>query len=188
MQLRDTPNGYGWVSIGLHWVTALGVIALLFVGSAIGDETSSATLQRHTTIALCLYVVFWGRIAWRIRLGHPKFEGPTRPVSQLMATLVHYGLIAALAVMLVSGPLMTWSGGRPLMFFDWQVPSPIPIDDGMFQMLRSVHAWAAAVLGLGVTLHICGVLKHMIFDNDGVFDRIMLPAPLPKEPSGRRDP
>ena len=187
MQLRDTPNGYGWISIGLHWITALAVFALLFAGSSIGGEVSSSALRLHTTIALCLYVVFWWRIAWRVRLGHPKFEGTTRPISHRLASLVHYALIGAMVVMLVSGPPMTWSGDRPLMFFGWEIPSPIPINHGAFGMLRSIHAWTAALLGLGVTLHICGVLKHMIFDRDGVFDRIMVPTTLPGEPLGQSD-
>jgi cytochrome b561 len=187
MQLRDTPNGYGWVSIGLHWITALGIFALLFVGSSIGGEVSSPALTRHTTIALCLYVLFWWRIAWRIRERHPKFEDSTRPIGHRLASFVHYTLIGAMAVMLVSGPPMSWSGGRALMFFAWEIPSPVPIDRGMFGILRSIHAWTAALIGLGVTLHICGVLKHMIVDRDSVFDRIMIPATPTGEPRGQSD-
>src|SRR5689334_22541682 len=113
MQLRDTPNGYGWISIGLHWITALGIFALLFAGSSIGGEISSTALRLHTTIALCLYAVFWWRIVWRIRLGHPEFNGSGRRISHRLASFVHYTLMGAMAVMLVSGPLMTWVGNRP---------------------------------------------------------------------------
>jgi cytochrome b561 len=188
MQLRDTPAGYGWISIGLHWITAVGVFALLFVGSSIGGEISSGALRLHTTIALCLYVVLWWRIVWRFRQGHPKFEGPKRPISQFSASLVHYALIAAIAIMLLSGPLMAWSGARALMFFNWEIPSPIPASQKAFGALRSIHAWTAAFIALGITVHICGVLKHMIFDRDNVFDRIMVPAPPVAEPLAQNEP
>jgi len=186
MQLRDTPGGYGWISIGLHWITALGIFALLFAGSSIGDEIASPALRLHTTIALCLYAVFWWRIAWRIRQGHPTFAGPTR-ISHRLAVLVHYALIGAVAVMLVSGPLMAWSGDRPLMLFNWEIPSPIPVNAKAFGMLRSIHAWTAAFIGLCVTVHICGVLKHMIVDRDDVFDRIMVPAAQAGAPRRQSD-
>jgi cytochrome b561 len=188
MQLRDTPSGYGWVSIGLHWITAIGVFALLFVGSSIGGEVSSSALRLHTTIALCLYAVFGWRIAWRIRQGHPKFDGPARLITHRLALLVHYALIGAMAVMLASGPLMAWSGGRPLMFFSWEIPSLIPANQMVFGVLRSIHAWTAALLGLGITVHVCGVLKHMIVDRDNVFDRIMIPAPLTGESLHQSEP
>jgi cytochrome b561 len=175
------------VSIGLHWITAFGIFALLFAGSSIGGEISSTALRLHTTIALCLYVVFWWRIAWRIRQGHPKFDGPTRLISHRLALFVHYALIGAMAVMMISGPLMAWAGNRPLSFFGWEIPSPIPVNLSAFGMLRSIHAWTAALLGLGVTMHICGVLKHMIFDRDSVFDRIMIPAPPTAEPLSQNE-
>jgi cytochrome b561 len=176
MQLRDTPRGYGWISIGLHWITALGIFALLFAGSSIGGEISSPALRLHTTIALCLYAVLWWRIVWRIRQGHPRFDGPTR-ISHRLAVFVHYALMGAVAVMLLSGPLMAWLGDRPLMLFSWEIPSPVAVNARAFGGLRSIHAWTAAFIALCVTLHISGVLKHMIFDRDDVFDRIMVPAP-----------
>ena len=188
MQLRDTPSGYGWISIGLHWITAIGIFALLFAGSSIGGEISSTALRLHTTVALSLYAVFWWRIVWRVRQGHPDFDGPARPFSQQLAAFVHYALIGAMAVMLLSGPLMTWFGSRPLMLFSWEIPSPVAANPGAFGLLRSIHAWTAALIGLGVTVHICGVLKHMIFDRDTVFDRIMIPAPGIVEPRGRSEP
>src|SRR5690349_13328298 len=89
MQLRDTPNSYGWISIGLHWITAFGIFALLFAGSSIGGEISSTALRLHTTVALCLYAVFWWRIVRRIRQGHPTFAGPARPISHALASFVH---------------------------------------------------------------------------------------------------
>jgi cytochrome b561 len=181
MQLRDTPSGYGWISIGLHWITAIGIFALLFAGSSIGEDVSRPALRLHTTIALCLYAIFWWRIVRRLRQGHPKFEDPSRPVTQFLASLVHYAMVGAMAIMLLSGPLTAWSGERPLMVFGWEIPSPFTPNPQAFGILRSIHAWTAALLGLGVTVHICGVLKHMIFDRDNVFDRIMIPtAPIAK--------
>ena len=59
MQFRDTSTGYGWLSIALHWFTAIAVIVLLFVGDTIstleGQEREEALLL-HTSIAITSYL------------------------------------------------------------------------------------------------------------------------------------
>ena len=54
MQLTDTPAGYGWISILLHWVTAVVIIVMLFAGSSIAStdpQERSAALNFHTSLS-----------------------------------------------------------------------------------------------------------------------------------------
>ena len=37
MRLKDTATGYGWISILLHWVTAVLILYLLYLGTTIGS-------------------------------------------------------------------------------------------------------------------------------------------------------
>ena len=62
MRAQDTPSGYGIVSIALHWLTAIIVLVIWFVGSSIraGDDPES-TLRLHTSIALTAYVLLWAQ-------------------------------------------------------------------------------------------------------------------------------
>ena len=78
MRTTDTRTGYGWVSIALHWTTAIIVLTLWFVGSSIQSDpgTQESTLRLHTSIAITAYLLLWARVIWRLKIGHP---GPPLP-------------------------------------------------------------------------------------------------------------
>ena len=68
MRTRDTRTGYGWISIALHWLTAIVILTLWFIGSSIQSDLatgSTSTLRLHTSIAITAYVLLWARVIWR---------------------------------------------------------------------------------------------------------------------------
>jgi cytochrome b561 len=79
MRTSDTRTGYGWISIALHWITAIVILTIWFIGSSIQSDVaagSTDTLRLHTSIAITAYLLLWGRIVWRFWQGHP---GPSAP-------------------------------------------------------------------------------------------------------------
>lgn len=187
MRLRDGQADYGWISIGLHWIGAALVLAMLFVGDSTGASDSSVRagmLKTHTTIGLGLYAVFWARVLWRVRVGHPKPLPRQKPVYYAMGKYVHYALLGAIAAMLLSGPLLAWSGAIPLRLFELVIPSPIPHTPWLFTFARGLHSLGATVLGWGTTLHILAVIKHTAVDRDGALDKILVPLEKLDRPAG----
>jgi cytochrome b561 len=176
MRWRDTQDGYGWLSIALHWVTAIAVLGLWFVGANIsGSGTErNGMVSLHTTIAVMSFALLVIRIVWRLRSGHPGRSARQGELSFAAGKLVHYVLLASLAVMLGSGPLMAWSAGSAIHVFALDIPSPWEPSPEAFSILHLVHSTTATVV---VGLHVLGVFKHMIFDRDGTLDRIMAPSP-----------
>ena len=74
MRIFDTRTGYGWISIALHWLTAIAILTIWFIGSSIQSDLATGsfeTLRLHTSIAITAYVLLWARIIWRFRQGHP---------------------------------------------------------------------------------------------------------------------
>ena len=74
MRILDTRTGYGWISIALHWLTAIVILTLWFIGSSIQSDLatgSTSTLRLHTSIAITAYVLLWARVIWRFKFGHP---------------------------------------------------------------------------------------------------------------------
>lgn len=174
---KDPPDGYSWTSIVLHWVTATAIIVLLFVGVSIGGESAARAIRLHTSVAVALYLVLWARILWRLACGHPAVAGRTHPVAHAAGVIVHFVILACLAVMLITGPLMAAAGNIPVSFFGlFEVPPLMSPSPTAFQLLRQVHGGTAGVISVLVTLHVLGVVKHMVIDRDGVFDRIMVAA------------
>jgi cytochrome b561 len=180
MQLKDTATGYGWISIGLHWVTAVVIIYLLFLGSTIGSLEGTdrmLAVARHTSVAIVSYVLLVARLVWRFVQGHP---GPTEEQRGWAFTLgksTHYAMLGALLVMLVSGPLMQFSYGRDIEVFDWFViPTPLETSFELAGFLHRLHSSAAIVIFVGLLLHIGGVYKHTAFNQDGTLAKIIIPG------------
>jgi cytochrome b561 len=178
--LNDTATGYGWISIVLHWVTAVLILYLLYLGSTIGSLEGSErelAVRRHTSFAIVSYLILLGRVLWRFYWRHP---GPTSEQQGWAFTLgkyTHYGMLIALTCMLITGPLMQLSYGRSIEVFDWfAIPSPSEGAFGLASLLHRVHAGAALFLFLAIVLHIGGDYKHTAFNQDGTLAKIICPG------------
>jgi cytochrome b561 len=179
MRWFDGKTDFGWISIGLHWAGAAVVVSLLFIGNSIQAGDSAArdhALWLHTTVALAAYGLLWLRVIWRMAKGHPGPLPRQRRIDHAIGKPFHYLLIAAVATMLVTGPLLAWSGDLPLRLWDLDIPSPFAPSAGLFELMLAGHIAAASVLGWGTLLHVLAVIKHMAIDRDGSFDRMMTPG------------
>jgi cytochrome b561 len=162
-KLFDNPRSFGWMSIVLHWITAIVIIVLWFVGDSIAAQEPDLVDQRrklHVTIALSFYLILVFRIYWRTRSGHPHVAGQSLFIHRV-AQAVHYVLLIALGVMLVTGPLMLWTSNAG--------------HHNVFDMCLAVHQMTGNII-IGLTLiHIAGALKHLMFHHDETIIRMIRP-------------
>jgi cytochrome b561 len=178
----DGKTDFGWISIGLHWSAAAVVMALLFIGNSIRNPEGGmqdVMLRWHTTLALLFYVLLWGRIIWRFKVRHPARQAKQKAFSYAMGSYFHYLLLISIGAMLISGPLLAWSGGFSLRVWTVTLFHPAAGNASVFQVVRIVHVVGASVLGWGTLLHITAVIKHTVIDRDGAIDKIMAPLPAP---------
>lgn len=180
MRFKDTNTGYGWLSIALHWFTAIVVLVMLFVGDTIstlsGQEREDALLL-HTSIAITAYVFLWARIVLRFKSGHPGPLPKQRGPFFWIGKYTHYLLLIAIAVMLITGPLMVWFSGAAIGVWDWfEIPSPFEQNFAVRDQLHRVHAASAIAILLMTLLHIAGVYKHAAFNQDGTFGKMLIAA------------
>jgi cytochrome b561 len=160
--LYDGPNSFGWISITLHWATALAVVALWFIGKSIlwvPAEELDARRSLHIVTGLSVWLLLAGRILWRLRIRHPRAVGQSDR-THTVARAAHFLMLAALAIMLISGPLMAWL---------------LPERSALANAALAVHATTATVLIVMVVLHIGGALKHLMFHDDETIARIFVP-------------
>lgn len=177
MRLKDTSTGYGWTSIALHWVTAVVIILLLYLGNSISVEIGDARVQAlnsHTSVAISFYVVLWARIVWRFVYGHPGALPRQSSVWFTLGKWTHYIILVALGVMLITGPLTAWFSGNAIVVFDWfAIPTPFDADFGVRDLSHSIHRLCAIVIFIGILLHLGGVYKHTAFNQDGTLSKII---------------
>jgi cytochrome b561 len=179
VRTSDTGNGYGWISIALHWLTAVVVIAMFVIGTmsqSADREEFLRLVHLHTTIGMTAYVALWGRIIWRFAVGHP---GPLPKQGVIFFTIgkhFHFLMLIAIGVMLLSGPLMVWTAGDAIHVFALEIRSPIGKFEGVQQVLRNVHCYTASFILAAMILHVLAVFKHTVLNKDGTFDKIMIAA------------
>lgn len=175
----DSLSTYGWPSIVLHWLTAAVIIALWFIGKSIGTVPAEAMDSRrslHVSIAMTAWLILAFRIAWRIRSRHPHVRGQSLRIHRIART-THYTMLALLALMLLSGPFLAWSGGQPISVFGVvSLPSPVGASESVRTIAGTVHGNAALLLFLLTIVHIGGALKHLMFHSDDTIVRMIWPG------------
>ena len=178
--MKDTENGYGEASILLHWVAAIAIIALFVLGQAAEDATDSdrkALLGLHISIAISMYLILVGRIGWRLFNGRPRVLIQQSKPLMLLAHWIPIILLAGLALMLLSGPIMVWSKGYPINIFGLiSLPSPLGKMETLHEVMEVLHKLGAKLLFFAFALHMLGVLKHLIIDRDNTLKRMLVPS------------
>lgn len=176
--MEDAADGYGWISIALHWAGAAGVIVLLVAGTAIHSRGGDfrGRLDLHTSLAVSLYPLLWARVIWRFVKGHPGPLPRQGRFSFAIAKPVHMLMLAAVGVMLVSGPLMAWAAGAPVRLFALAIPAPYGASPGLWSLMHTVHVAGGNFITAAVLLHIGAAVANGGFKRDGGFDKIMIAA------------
>lgn len=176
MTTRDTPSAYGTVSRYNHWIGALFVLTLLAIGLYFGDMPRGAekTFWRKLHIAIgtvaILFLLF--RVWWRVRATSP-LALPQKPALQMLSKVGHAVLLIGIVVMVVSGPLIQWLGGRPFGIFDLvSFPSPFAKSELWHDRMEVLHGWTAWVLIYAIGLHLLAVIKHQFIDRDNIVARM----------------
>jgi cytochrome b561 len=184
MTIRDTSAAYGPVSRLNHWIGALFVLLLLGIGLYFSDMPRGLekTFWRSLHIAFGTIAIpfLLFRVWWRIRSASPA-ELPQAPALRRLSRVVHVLLLAGIVVMVVSGPLIQWTGGRPFGIFEWvKIPSPLPKSELWHDRLEVLHGWTAWVLLGLIGLHLLGVIKHQFISRDNIIARMTGSAAGPR--------
>lgn len=188
MALRNTRDTYGWLTIGLHWIAAFGVIAMFatgiqaYIAGEAGDrEARGAAMGLHIALGGTLFAFFAARIA--LHFAQPQPEKPAQAGwLNALAQWTQRLLLLAILIQIVSGPLAVWSGGRAINIFDVvSLPSPFAErNEGVHEAAELAHAIGRLMILALLPLHVLGALKHLVLNRDGVFTRILWPSKLKK--------
>ncbi len=174
--IRDTRNSFGLVSILLHWFVAALIVALWFDGQALEDGATADARAAHFAWGIVAAVFILARVSWRLASGNPEpLSSP--PLLNMMARLVKLALLLDMAIMVVAGVISVWLMGRTIDVLGVvSLPSPFAANHDLHEAVQKVHSLSAKLLVPLVGLHVLGAFKHLIFDRDGTFGRMIWPA------------
>lgn len=170
----------------LHWLVAGAVLLSLasgltlgFLGfdrtlALLGNTLTNLLYTSHKTLGVIILLLMTLRIITRLVFVVPDHEPPLNAFERIVSTSVHHLLYLALIVMPILGWAATASGGFPVEFFHWHLPSLIgerePLSEQLF-MWHGRLGWA--ILGL-IVLHVAGAIFHWKIKRDNVMGRMSL--------------
>ena len=176
MSIRDTTAGYGLPTRLVHWLMAVAIVGMYFLGLWMVDLDYYSPYYRtapdiHRSIGMLLLLLLVIRFGWRLANARPSDEDLS-PVERVLAKLVHWGFYPLLFALMVSGYLMSTADGRPVEVFNWfSVPALIH-DKGMEKTFGEIHELLAHLTMIVVLLHAIAALKHHFFDRSRTLVRM----------------
>jgi cytochrome b561 len=182
MGLTNNANGYGWVSITMHWLIAVGVFGLFVLGLWMtGLDYYHAWYRRapdiHRSVGALLAMVLLFRLFWRLANPTPVAVGrPSTFVSRL-AGGAHWLLVLLPLLIVVSGYLISTADGRALAVFDWfEIPALVSGVDNLEDRAGDVHYVLSLILIVLAAVHALAALKHHFLDHDATLRRMVKPT------------
>lgn len=178
MQIKNTGNSFGIVTIFLHWLMAILLIGLVCVGlymtSVPVTEFTLKLYGWHKEIGMTVLMLAMFRIVWRLGNINPSLSSLSR-WEQVAARVVHWAFYGFMFALPITGWLMTSSAGFPVSFFGlFLFPDLVSPNETRRAFFQEVHECLAYVLIFTFCVHVGAALKHQFIDKDNILRRIFL--------------
>lgn len=167
---------YNLLARVLHWLMAVLIIAMLFLGAAMIGTMGNygVLLSIHRTVGLAILVLALVRVANRLLRRGPA-PGADLSCGERLAAVTSE---AVLYVLFLLQPLVGWalvsSSGIPVRIAgDVYLPAIAPENAHLYARLHFAHTWLAYALLALFTAHMCAVLWHAVVLRDGLLRRML---------------
>ncbi|NBB36468.1 cytochrome b [Pseudomonas kielensis] len=171
------PNHFAPLARLLHWLMALLVIAMLFIGAGMVASVSERhewLIHLHKPLGVAILLLVIVRLFVRFSTRQPPLPADL-PGWQVLAAKASHGLLYALMLILpVLGWAMISAAGDPVTLgIGVQLPAIVPANATLFAFLRKAHGYLAYLLFLTVLLHLAAALFHGWVRRDGVLQSML---------------
>ena len=181
MDWQNTPDRYGSLSIGMHWLMLLLLIAVyaainLHDMAPRGSELRAGLKLGHFMLGLGVLALVLARFAVRLFAGAaPRITPPAPRWQTRSAEAMHIALYAFMLGMPLLGWLAVSAKGAPILLFGLQLPALIGQDKGLYDWFKEIHETVGTVGYYLIGLHATAGLVHHYVMRDNALLR-MLPA------------
>ena len=178
MAWKNSPTQFGSVAKSFHWVIALVVICLLFVGFFMGDlpdaPIKGQVYNLHKLFGLTVLSLMVLRLFWRWANPVPELPVNTPTWERWLEKTVKFCLYVALFAMPISGWIFSSAAGYYPHIGSLMLPAPgISKNKAVADLFSEIHTilgWTIIVL---LCLHVAGGFKHHFINKDNVLRRMM---------------
>jgi cytochrome b561 len=167
----------------LHWVMALCILSMLFIGVGMVATVSSKYLtlvQIHKPVGIAILVLALIRLTLRLYYGAPALPADLPVPVKLAAKLSHYCFYALMIGMPLIGWAMLSAEAYPVVLFGrLHLPPMVSASPYLHTLLWRTHYCLAFAFFALILMHVAAALFHRLVRHDGVFEA-MAPDPARK--------
>lgn len=178
----DTQQTLSPLTIFLHWLIAITMIALTAIGFYMALDHVYALYPWHKALGVIIFAFILFRVWWRIKNRWPVPVRQYPALEHRLAHIMHWVLIISTVLMPVSGMMMSGIGGHGINLFGWHlVPENLDPATGeaiafnpyLSQLGEKTHEILGYILVLAILLHAIGAIKHHLIDKDRTLSRML---------------
>ncbi|MCB1704200.1 MAG: cytochrome b [Halioglobus sp.] len=180
MSWKNSSDRYGSLSIGLHWLMFLLIVAVyacieLREFYPKGSDPREALKTWHFMLGLSVLALVSLRLLLRLLQSSPVISPPPAVWQQRVATVMHWLLYALMFAMPIAGWLILSAAGKPIPFFGLELPALVAQDKDTAGWIKEIHETAGKVGYALIGLHAAAALFHHYVQRDDTLTR-MLPG------------
>jgi cytochrome b561 len=158
----------------LHWLMAVCILSMLFIGVGMVSTVSSKYLtlvQIHKPLGIAILVLALIRLALRFYYGAPALPpdlpAPIKLAAELSQVIFY--------ILMIAMPLLGWAmlSAQPypvVLFGGVHLPHIVPVSAALHTVLWDAHHYLAFAFFATILMHVAGLLFHKLVRNDGVFE------------------
>lgn len=180
--LKDSPSGYGLLTIIIHWFSALLIVCLFALGLYMtGLDYYSPWYHKapelHISLGIGLLVLTLVRIIWRAASKTPAPLPSIGRSTMLAANLVKIALYFLVFIIVGSGYLITTAEGQAASFFNlFAIPASLELSSDNVDRAGELHEYCAWTLIIIASLHALAALFHHFVKRDRTLVRMLSPV------------
>ena len=180
MTVLNTKERYGSLSIGLHWLMLLLLIAVYFCAELHGFFPKGSELRKelmtwHFSLGLSVFILVAVRLAARLLAPEPRIVPDVLIWEKWLAKLTHFALYALMIGMPIAGYLGMSAGGHTVHFFGIALPNLMETNKALSKTIFDVHETVGNIGYFLIGLHAFAALFHHYVQRDNTLTR-MLPS------------
>jgi cytochrome b561 len=158
----------------LHWLMALMIVAMLFIGTGMAASVSERyrfLIAIHRPLGLAVLILVAIRLVNRLINPPPPLPDSLPPLQRVAAKASHVLLYALMFIIPLLGWGMLSAAPYPVVIYgSLRLPPILPQNPVLYSWLRELHGDFAYLLFAVFLVHMGAALMHGLIRRDGVFE------------------
>ena len=173
LNILNSDQRYGLISIIFHWLMALIIIATFILGLNLKHNFQYyyEVLALHNSLGITIFLLAIFRVAWRFFNIKPN-QLPNKVILMKLATLTHIFFYIIFFTLPITGYILTNLQGDIVLFYGYGLPEVLEQNRGLKNYIHTIHDYVGNILLILFSLHVLGALYHHLIKKDNTLRRI----------------